>query len=101
MTGNRISKLEAIANLMPPGPFSLRVTCQVRANDGQTAELVMATPQGINPKILILDVVVHGRGGKPADIEARYDDRNYNDQYEQVTVRYMSESETVDIQRVH
>lgn len=101
MAGNRISDCKAIANLQPPRPFSLRVTCQVQANDGQTAELVPAQPQGINPKILILEVAVHGRGAQPKAIEAAYRDGDYDDQYDQVTVRYLAEGATVDVERVY
>ncbi len=101
MDKQRISNLKAVANLMPPKPYSLRVTCDVMANKGQTAELVKATPQGPNPRILILDVVIHGRGGEPASITATYEDRNYDDQYEEVTARSGSESQTVRVERVH
>ena len=53
MDRQRVSNLKAVANLMPPKPYSLRVTCDVMANKGQTAELVKATPQGTSPTILI------------------------------------------------
>jgi hypothetical protein len=100
MDKQRISDLKAVANLMPPKPFSLRVSCDVLANKGQTAELVKATPQGINPKILILDVVIHGRGAQPGNISARYEDASYDDQYDEVTARYDSEAQTVKVERV-
>jgi hypothetical protein len=97
MSQPSVSNLEALANLMPPKPFSLRVRCEVAANKGQTAELVKATPQGINPKILLLDVVIHGRGAEPGNIPASYEDADYDDQYDEVTVA----SHTVKVERVY
>ena len=45
--------------------------------------------------------MIHGRGGEPATIAATYEDRNYDDQYEEVTARSGSESQTVRVERVH
>lgn len=96
----RIHDCKAVANMQPPGPYSLRVTCKVKANEGQTAKLVVATPQGINPAILLLDLIIEGRGAKPADIKAEYKDKNYKGHYRQVSIKYGSEVETCDIEIV-
>lgn len=97
---NKLHDWEAIADMMPPKPYSLRVTGKVKGNEGQTVELVPAVPQGINPAILILKLTLNGRGGKPADLDGSYKDPNYEGRYKQVTIVYESESVTVDIKIV-
>ena len=97
MASTRIHDCKATANLQPPGPFSLTVTCKVKMNAGQKAELVPAVPQGINAKILILDLVIHGRGAEPIDQEVKYQDKNYKNQYDQVTIRYETEHCTAKV----
>ncbi|WP_375414793.1 hypothetical protein [uncultured Bradyrhizobium sp.] len=91
---------EAVADMMPPKPFSLRVTGKVKGNEGQTVELAPAVPQGINPEILILELTIQGRGAKPADLDGAYEDPKYDGQYKQVTIRYEAETVTVDIKIV-
>ena len=92
---------------MPPAPFSLRVHSRIEApTPAFTAFLQKAVPQGINPAILILDVVLVKKPGTVViqvvtEIDADYEDKNYKGKHTQVTVRYGDESKTVDVQIVH
>ena len=62
--GLGIVSVEATADLMPPAPFSLRVHSRIEApTPAFTAFLQKAVPQGINPAILILDVVLVKKPG--------------------------------------
>ena len=62
--GLGIVSVEATADLMPPAPFSLRVHSRIEApTPAFTAFLQKAVPQGINPAILILDVVLVQKPG--------------------------------------
>jgi hypothetical protein len=57
---------KAWQNLQPPGPPRLIVTGEVQTtNDNQTPNLQEHTPQGINEKILLLDLTIttSGTGG--------------------------------------
>jgi hypothetical protein len=100
-----IKEVSAVADLMPPGPFHFYVVARVQVpSPGYTASLKKAVPQGINPAILIFDVVIKKKPGiwppKVTVIEARYDDKKYRGKYQQVTVRYGKESKTVKVQIV-
>jgi hypothetical protein len=102
---NRIKSVIAIANLQPPGPHHLHVRARVEVpTPGYRAHLKVAVPQGINPAILILDVVTTPLPGiwpqHVADIDANYDDNRYTGHYKQVTVRYGRDSKTVNVQIV-
>lgn len=84
--------LIAVANLMPPGPGSFYVMCDViTPTPGWTLALKPAEPQGINPKILILDLIAEPPGGAVPRVitttTVRYDIRPYEPVYEAVTVR--------------
>lgn len=103
--GPRIKSVTAVANLMPPGPFHFYVRAKVEVpTPGYTASLKKAVPQGINPAILILDVVTKKKPGIWPQVitvvDANYDDKNYKGKYKQVTVRYGSQSKTVNVQIV-
>jgi hypothetical protein len=102
---SRIKSVVAVANLMPPGPFHLHVRARVEVpTPGYRAHLKVAVPQGINPAILILDVVTTKLPGiwpqHVTDIDANYDDNRYTGHYKQVTVRYGRDSKTVNVQIV-
>lgn len=62
---DKYRKLRAYHNQMPPGPWPLHVDCEYHLGmRSGAAELRVANPQGINPDILLLDlVIVHGNGG--------------------------------------
>lgn len=104
-SGLSIKSVVAVANLQPPGPFSLHVRARISVpTPGYRAYLKPAVPQGINPKILILDVVLEKLPGiwpqHVVDIDALYDDRHYQREYSDVTVRYGKVIKTVKIQIV-
>ena len=103
--GLRIISVSAVANLQPPGPHHFYVRAKVQVpTPGYTASLKKAVPQGINPAILILDVVTKKKPGIWPQVitvvDANYDDKNYKGKYKQVTVRYGSQSKTVNVQIV-
>ena len=103
--GLKIKKVVAIANLQPPGPAHFYVVATVQVpSPGYTASLKKAVPQGINPAILLLNVVTKRKLGiwppVVTDVDARYDDRNYKGKYKQVTVLYGRESTTARVQIV-
>jgi hypothetical protein len=102
---NRIKSVVAVANLMPPGPFHLHVRARIQVpTPGYRAHLKVAVPQGINPAILILDVVITKLPGiwpqVVTDIDANYDDNHYTGHYKQVTVRYGRDTKTANVQIV-
>jgi hypothetical protein len=86
---------EAVADMMPPKPYALRVNGKVKGNEGQKVELTPAVPQGINPEILILNLKLIDRGGRPTDLDGSYEDTNYDGQYKLVTVAYEAEGESL------
>lgn len=103
---NPIKSLKAIANLQPPGPFELRVKAKVTVdNPGQRARLEPTVPQGINPRILLLDVIVDQLPGiwpqVQTDTDAIYTDPDYDGDFSKVTVLYGNASRSEDVQIVH
>lgn len=75
--GNGLDKYRdcrAFHNQMPPLPKPLRVNCEYHLNlRSGAAELRVANPQGINPDILLLDlVIVHGNGGDWVPVEGEF-----------------------------
>ncbi len=78
---------------MLPGPTALHVTGTVNLpGAGYDARLVYASPQGINPKQLILDLVVTPKKGGPyaqalTTVTVRYDRSPYDGQYQGVLIR--------------
>lgn len=93
-------------NLMPPGPPSLHVIGLVLApTPGYEARMKPATPQGINPKQLILDLELVPLPGVWPDvltwISARYDQENSPD-YDDVAIRCGGEIlAVVPVEEVH
>ncbi len=79
-------------NRMPPGPPSFHVTGTATfPTPGYEAHLEVASPQGINPADLILDLRVSARPGiwpqVVTDVTVRYDVPDYRGSYETVLVR--------------
>jgi hypothetical protein len=104
--GLGIVSVEATADMMPPAPYRFRVHSRIEApTPAFTAFLTKAVPQGINPLILILDVVLVKKPGTViqvvTEIDADYEDKNYKGKYKQVTVRYGKVTKTVDVRVVH
>lgn len=86
------SDWHAWVNAMPPGPASFHVTGVAYApTPGYEVSLSPATPQGINPKDLILDLNLRARPGVWPQVitpmSVRYDVENYAGNYESVLVR--------------
>jgi hypothetical protein len=66
--------VRAFHNQMPPLPKPLRVSGEYHLNlRSGAAELRVANPQGINPDILLLDLVIaHGNGGDWVPFEGEF-----------------------------
>lgn len=82
----------AWVNRMPPGPASFHVTGTVTLpSPGYEARLEYASPQGINPAGLILDLRVAKRPGSwpqmVTNVTVRYDVANYQGRYDSVLIR--------------
>jgi hypothetical protein len=102
---NRIKSVVAVANLQPPGPFHFYVRARIEVpTPGYRAHLKKAVPQGTNPTILILEVVLTKLPGiwppRVTEIDANYDDNHYTGDFKQVTVRYGRDTKTVKVQIV-
>lgn len=82
-------------NRMPPGPASFHVTgTVVMPTPGYDVRLEPASPQGINPKDLILDLKISARPGMwpqvVTNMSVRYDQEPFKGQYESVLIRLPS-----------
>jgi hypothetical protein len=104
-SGLKIKKVIAIENRQPPAPPSFYVIATVQVpSPGYTATLKKAVPQGINPAILLLNVVTKKKLGiwppVVTDVDARYDIKPYKGKFKQVTVLYGNQSKTANVQIV-
>jgi hypothetical protein len=76
---------------MPPGPKTLHVTGKCKfPTEGYSVELRPADPQGINPKIYILEKIIHAPTGSVVQVETVVDvqyDEKTDQEYEQVEIR--------------
>lgn len=91
----------AWVNRQPPGPASFHVTGTVTTpTPGYETKLVEATPQGINPRDLILDLVVNKLPGiwpqHVTQVPVRFDQSPLKVDYESVLVR-ISDGSSVQI----
>jgi len=82
----------AWVNRMPPGPASFIVTGTVNLpTAGFDAKLVVATPQGFNPKELILDLVISPKPGLwpqvITPVSVRFEKGSYSGAYTSVLIR--------------
>lgn len=82
----------AWVNRMPPGPPRMHVQGTVALpSPGYDVALRKAAPQGINPRDLILDLVLTERPGVwpevVTSVSARYDEDPYQNNYDTVLVR--------------
>ena len=88
---------------MPPGPKTLHVSgkCEF-PTAGYSVELKPAEPQGINPKIYILDKIVHEPEKPGSDVittvEVRYDEKTETE-YDQVQIR--PDGVTIEVEHTH
>lgn len=86
------SEWYAWVSRMPPGPASFHVTGTVTLpSPGYEARLEVASPQGINPADLILDLRITQRPGiwpqVVTNVTVRYDVQDYAGKYSSVLVR--------------
>jgi hypothetical protein len=92
---------------MPPGPASFHVTGTVHLpTPGYTASLELASPQGINPSDLILDLHVKPLPGiwpqVITPVTVRYDQSQSSGSYETVLVREPDgDAVRLDVEDVH
>lgn len=90
-------------DMMPPGPPRLIVYGTGEApTTGWTVTLERAEPQGINPDVLILDVVAKAPDGIVAQhvtpVELRFEERPAHNNYAEVAIRYGAEYFTTKIE---
>ena len=91
-------------NMFPPAPAVLHVHGQVEVpNPGVEALLRKRVPQGINPKVLLLDLILVQRPGIWPEIitlvPAQYHELVDGAQYDQVQIFCDNQSiETIDVQ---
>ena len=91
---------------MPPGGPKLIVVGKVQVNTGGwQVSLRRRVPQGINPNILILDVIAQAPGGIVTqvitDIPLRYEERPPLHEYTQVNVVDGKDEVTVEVGHTH
>jgi hypothetical protein len=84
------------------GSAELRVSCLVSTpTPGYAARLEPATPQGFNPSILLLNLLIDPPHGQQIDvlstIEARYEKPHYTGHYSDVTLLNGRQSVTVPV----
>jgi hypothetical protein len=88
---------KAWENQQPPGPPRLHVTGEVETSNGnQTPHLAEASPQGINPEILLLDLTITMSGVGITVMgwkEVRFEKQVSKGQYTSVDIR--ADGETV------
>jgi hypothetical protein len=91
---------------MPGSPSKLIVTGDLEVpTPGWKAELKLKVPQGINPKILLLEVHAQAPQGNVNQIvqkiSLRYEQAASPGSYTEVTIFYESDSVTVPVKPVH
>ena len=93
---------QAVMDRQPGSEPKLQVTGQVEVlTTGWTVSLERAHPQGINPRILILDVITHGPHGAAGDVvlklDVQYEEQPPKANYDEVTIRYEHEAFSIKI----
>jgi hypothetical protein len=91
-------------NVQPGGPHTFHVKGMIEVNTGGwTATLTPTIPQGINPLIKLLDLVLTPPAGPVSEvistIEATYDENPALHEYKQVQFRLAGEF-TIDVKVV-
>ena len=96
------SNWEAWVDTMPspsPTKLDLHVHGDIKVNEKAKYELRIAVPQGINPKVLILEVFPNPSAGE-IDTHLEYHEAvSTSDQYSQVQIREI-EDVTVEVKEV-
>ncbi|SMH38382.1 hypothetical protein [Mesorhizobium australicum] len=107
MTVPKTRNWEAWIDLMPGSPSKLIVTGQVETTAGnKVPRLTEAKPQGVNPKILILDLSIVKEGDVGTDDvsyrDARFTKPASRGQYTQVEIRFGTEHvTTIEVGETH
>jgi hypothetical protein len=99
MAGNAPDTRNWVANEMPDligRKYKLTVSGEVLlAETGTTAKLAEHHPQGFNPRVLLLDLLVSTSGGVQGHIvrwvNARYEQPTSGDQYDEVDILFDGE----------
>lgn len=101
----RPDSFKAWIDYMPGGPPRLIVIGDVTTEPTISVQLVKAVPQGINPNILILDLMLTagaGRGGTtPSPQPVRYEESPPANTYTNVTIRSGADSFTIPVTQTH
>jgi len=101
----RKDSFKAWIDYMPGGPPRLIVIGDVTTEPTVGVQLVKAVPQGINPTILILDLILTagtGRGGTtPAVQPVRYEESPPAAIYTNVTIRSGTDSFAIPVTQTH
>ncbi len=97
---------EAWLDTQPGSPHSLHVKGQIQfPSGGWTFEVHKAVPQGINPKILLLDVTVTKPAGKATGNVTTnlltFDEEPAAHEYTQVEIRLGSSKVLIDVKIAH
>lgn len=92
-------------NVQPGGPHTFHVRGKVEVNTGGwTATLTPTIPQGFNPLIKMLDLVLTPPGGEAPDvistIEATYDENPALHEYKQAQILHADGQFTIDVKIV-
>ena len=102
-TGRECSDWKAWHDNQPPGPAKLYITGKCTfPTSGYSVELKRHEPPGFNPKIYILDKIVH-KPSKPGGdvitvVEARYEEKT-NVHYEEIHI--LPDNAHVKVEEVH
>jgi hypothetical protein len=93
---------EAVMDRQPGTEPKLQVTGQVEVpTTGWALSLKRAHRQGINSRILVLDLIAHGPHGPAGDIvlksEVQYNEQLPKDSYDEVTIRYEHEAFSIKV----
>ncbi len=100
----RKESFKAWIDFMPGGPPKLIVIGEVTTGPAIGVQLIKAVPQGINPNILILDIVLTpgtGRVSTPVPQPVRYEESPPANTYTDVTIRSGADSFTIPVGQTH
>ena len=93
---------EAVMDRQPGTEPKLQVTGEVEIpTTGWALSLKRAHPQGVNSRILVLDLIAHRPYGPAGDIvlksEVQYNEQPAKASYDEVTIRYEHEAFSIKV----